>query len=148
MLKPLIFLFFSLFISLAASAQAQDISQLMGVWGEGEIDAQNNVVKLGPRMGGPVSFSLGSDSVVSYSTGFNCGFGGSYNGIWTVNPQDSILTFNFQTYQGVRDGTSQKTVEYQRVYQIIKLNTKDLIIQEVEAGSSRIGLMRYPPRSE
>ncbi len=148
MLKPLVFLVFSLFMSLVASAQAQDFSQLVGAWGEGEIDAQNNVVKLGPRMGGPLGFSLRSDSVVSYSTGFNCGFGGSYNGTWTVNPQDSILIFNFQTYQGVRDDTSQKTVEYQRVYQIIKLNAKDLIIQEVEAGSSRMGFMRYPPRSE
>ena len=148
MLKPLIFLLFSLFIMLAPSAQGQDFSQLVGAWGEGRIDAQNNVVKLGPRKGGPVSFSLKRDSIVSYSTGFNCGSGGSYNGTWTVNPQDSILTFNFQTYQGVRGDTSQKTVEYQRVYRIIKLNAKDLIIQEVEAGSSRIGLMRYPPRSD
>lgn len=39
-------------------------------------------------------------------------------------------------------------MEHQRVYRIIKLDAKDLIIQEVEAGSSRMGLMRYSPRSD
>jgi hypothetical protein len=108
--------------------QTINYDSIFNDWIEGEIDVNENVIDGGTRRGGWDLLTLNKDSTVIYAGAFTCGFGSKRTGTWSLDKQNNIITFKFNSTEGYMNNTEDGEIDFIETYFIEKLNENELIL--------------------
>jgi len=131
-------IFFACFALTANGIHAQSFNsdELIGDWQQGVYDdvVRDSIVRPEFLRGGGASIRINQDSTVQYSSGFNCGFGYSKLGTWTIDSQSSTLIIHYTKVKPYREGSGINTDPNTEEFIVQSLDPKGLVLNSPNGG--------------